>query len=125
MTKKKGNTHDGRSGRSHSQVSQNQRDLGHPAFIAAKPPAKAKAPEHRSGGFEILEHRLPDTLNDMRNILLVKHVSKCRVTRGGQGSRTLVAAKNHSTVWQTASSTHWQYPPKRPFTALHSMIAIA
>jgi len=28
MTKKKGNTHDGRS---RSQVSQNQRDLGHPA----------------------------------------------------------------------------------------------
>jgi len=22
-------------------------------------------------------------------------------------------AANHSTVWQTASSTHWQYPPKR------------
>src|SRR5579872_1915268 len=31
MREKKGNTHDGLSGRSHSQVSQNQRDLGHPA----------------------------------------------------------------------------------------------
>ena len=31
MTKKKGSTHDGRSGRSQSQVSRNQRDLGHPA----------------------------------------------------------------------------------------------
>src|SRR5580698_6377290 len=85
---------------------------------------KAKAPEHRRG---LRDTRTPFARHfyDMRNIWLVKHLSKCRVTRGGQGSRTLVAAKNHSTVWQTASSTHWQYPPKRPFALLHSMIVIA
>ena len=28
-------------------------------------------------------------------------------------------------IWRTSSSTHWQYPPKRPFVLLHSRIVIA
>jgi hypothetical protein len=34
-------------------------------------------------------------------------------------------AESHSTVWQTASSTHWQYPPKRylPATIVRAVLS--
>ena len=46
-----------------------------------------------------------------RNI--VKPVSFCRVTRGGQGSRTLMAAKATRPLGKQRPVPHWQYPPKR------------
>ena len=54
----------------------------------------AKKPEAPSvaRGFENTKRRLPDTVYDMPRKAIVKLVTS-RVTRGGQGSRALVAAK--------------------------------
>ncbi len=77
---------------------------------------EAKAPRFTRGFL--------DTKRRLRNIFIVVRAQaesknlQCRVTRGGQGSRTLVAAKPLD-VSQTASSTHWQCPPKRPPAAVN------
>src|SRR5712691_8504003 len=71
---------------------------------------KSQSPEYRSG-LRDTKRRPPNTYYDKRGAGIVKKLWY-RVIRGGQGSRTLVAAKPLD-IWQTSSSTQWQYPPKR------------
>ncbi len=63
----------------------------------------SKSPESHSGLVDT-RRRSPNTYHDKAGMPFVKNLQCCRVTRGGQGSRTLVA-NSHSTVWSTSQCT--------------------
>jgi hypothetical protein len=70
------------------------RSAGAPHGVGRDNPDHGKQkPRNELGVFHDTEHRLPDTSYDTSIANLVKHLAHRRVTRGGQGSRTLVAEK--------------------------------